>query len=383
MTTETEVVREVAVFVEHEPRSRVATSLREVFLGNDAIVVTPYADVREVALLSDNYDYDLTPWLREVALLNDRVTYTFHPHRTERELAFLASAIYGQRVVTEEVRDTAELNDDYVANTGVNLREVALLKTDTALGLAISPPREVARLSSRAIGNTQAVVRDTFAGSSAISAVFHPTEVKREVALLGDTASNTLIHAVACREVATLNDRLTARDTARGTLRETAYLYDRAVLPNSGRAYTCSVITWGMSTFKNFPFLTIAGNLAAGENLWRLDASTDYGAPIESYIKTGILDMGASRSKRVTAVYAAGSADAPLTLTVTGDVDGAQASYDYTLDLRDQTKYRNNRALVGKGFRSRFVQFTLGTSGPTQYRLLNAETDVAISQRRV
>lgn len=149
-----------------------------------------------------------------------------------------------------------------------------------------------------------------------------------------------------------------------------------------GTAYTCSITSWGMSSFTNFPFQTMAGNYAAKENLWRLDANDDYGVPITSYIKTGVMDLGTSATKRLAAVYAAGSSDAPLSVSVTADVEGVRETYDYDLELRDQSDYRNNRALVGKGFRGRFVQFKIGGTA-SKYVLLTAEADVATSIRRL
>src|SRR5207342_1280816 len=127
-------------------------------------------------------------------------------------------------------------------------------------------------------------------------------------------------------------------------LHETFYVDDRAGPPASGRAYTCHIINWGMSTYQNYPFLTQAANYAAGQNLWRLDAVDDYGKPIASWIMTPKVDIGTAHGKRPSVLYAAGSSLEPLTLTVYGDVDGVLKNFDYTLELRDQTNYRNNRA---------------------------------------
>jgi hypothetical protein len=212
--------------------------------------------------------------------------------------------------------------------------------------------------------------------------------VGREIGLLSDLAFPFFIargDGTTLHEVAQLDDAISIRVMWNGgvPLHEVFYADDRAIPPPSGRAYTCSILTWGMSTYANYPFLTQASKYAAGQNLWRLDALDDYGTPLDAWLVTGAVDLGVSRGKRPSAIYVDGSSSAPLDVWVLGDVQGVQQGYTYTLDLRDQTNYRNNRALLGKGFRSRYLQFKLRANKYLGFRLLTAELDVAVSPRRV
>lgn len=385
MATVTQDVREVALFAEREPRSVwVFSPTRETARLNDFVRVTPVSTAREVAQLNDIASGAIVPLVREIALLDDTPTPTIRGTRELREVAQLKSrALFGNRL-TEDVREVAELNDAYLFDIALVLRDTAQLNDAVSLTRTIRVNlREVARLRGYSGAPTEMVVREVAELNDAPNVRVRTQGTLREVALLNDAQTVTVVQPSNLRDVALLNDKVVT--VVRGgapVLREVAYLADNAVAPAYGRAYTCSIVTWGMSTLSNFAFRTMAGKYAAGDNLWRLDGEDDNGTPIESYIKPGIVDMGDGHLKRVSAVYVAGSADGQLTVSVTGDVNGAKQTHDYTLEVRDQENYRNNRALVGKGFRSRFVQFKIGGTG-IRYRLLAAEADVAATTRRL
>lgn len=108
----------------------------------------------------------------------------------------------------------------------------------------------------------------------------------------------------------------------------------------------------------------------------------DHGTPISWHLTTGVLDFGMAEMKHISAVYVTGESEAPITATITGDVNGDKVSYDYPLEVRDQGDYRNNRAFIGKGFRSRFFQVKFGATD-INARLLTADADVAVTTRRM
>lgn len=385
MATVTQIQREVALLVEREPRNVwVFAPMRETALLNDTATVTPNVVEREVAQLGETASPKVIPRLRDVALLDDVLSGSVKRTRLLREVAQLKSrALSGVRL-TDTLREVAELNDSVDFDFSVVLRDPALLD-DAAYPrtLARTNMREVARLKSRAVVPIAVTVREVAQLDDLVLQRVKAKATERDTALLDDEATNRAMYRVVLRDTALLDDMVSSGgSTAIETLRDVAYLSDDAILPSQKRAYTCSIVNWGMSTFSNFAFSTMAGNFAAGANLWRLDADDDYGTPITSYIKTGVLDMGSDHAKRLSAVYAAGYSDAPLTLLVTGDVNGAKEEYEYEMELRDQEDYRNNRALVGKGFRSRFVQFQIQATA-VKYKLLSAEADVSVTARRV
>lgn len=384
MPTVTEIHRETALLVELEPRSVfVFAPLREVALLDDTPTVTPFAIPREVALLNDSTTDKILPLLKETAQLNDTVTGSVLRTRIQREVARLLSReVHGVRVTHVE-RETGELNDatDYVVDAV--LRDAATL--DDTVTLAAFVRRvlsENAKLSGRAVAPVAFAVRDTAELNDQASPSRKTRLTVRDTAVLNDSSYVLAATVAVLRDTAELSDDTAIFQTHVALVRSVGYLLDNPVLTSYGRAYTCSIAGWGMSTFSNYAFKTMAGNFAAGANLWRLDATDDYGTPITSHITTGVMDMGASMTKRLSAIYVAGYSDTTLDVSVTADVNGEKDTYEYTLEARDQTNYRNNRALIGKGFRGRFVQVKIGGTNAS-YKLLAAEADVATSTRRV
>ena len=385
MATVTQTTREVALLVEREPRSVwVFKALREVGTLNDVSTPISNRKLREVAQLNDNYQTYSWSRLREVGQLNDRATQRVRRPFTQRETALLSGRAVGGVRVTATLRDVARLYDDVLlSNPSGVLRDVARLNdVPRPKVYARRTLRETAKFKSRTVVPVGAVVREVAQLNDVSRPRIYSRPLVREVAQLDSRLAGSVRNRNSLREVARFKSRASSRLTTRGVLHEVGYVADTAVPPSYGRAYTCSIVTWGMSTLSNFHFRTMAGKYGAGENLWRLDADDDYGTPISSHITTGIKDFGADQMKRLSAVYVAGSADEPVTVDVIADVNGVKQTFSYPLDLRDQTNYRNNRALVGKGFRSRFAQFKIGATA-VKYKLLSADADVAVTARRL
>jgi len=390
MATVTEIDREVAHFVTHEPRSKFSSVLREVALLHGEGKVTPGAVVREVAYLSDNVYPSAYSLLHEVAYLKDAVYPSVHREVDVREVAYLSDRIGSQNAIIVTLRDSAVILGRAVAAPTATLREVAQLGDDIFWQGGPASLREVAYLSDAAYPSHSSKLREVAYLSDDISSVHQQIVVLREIAYLSDAVDLQVRSNDNLREVAVLRGWATPRvvwgagaNNRDSVLHEIFYGDDRAIPPPSGRAFTCHIINWGMSEYANYPFLTQAKNFAAGQNLWRLDATQDYNKPVVAWITTGQLDLGVAAGKRPAAIYAAGSSYEPLIVTVTGDVDGQLASFNYVLELRDQRDYRNNKAILGKGFRSRYLQFKLLAPKYLGTRLLTAEVDLAASQRRV
>ena len=384
MSTVTEIVRDTALLIEREPRSVWDIApIRETATFVVRAAGAPVSLLREVGGLNDAAHPHSYAVITDGVLIDDTVTRSVRRTRVLSEVARLNDRVVLGVRVTDVLRETAELNDTVEFSVEVAVRESARLDdTVTTTRTTSRSLREVARLRSRAVIPVTSVVRDVAELNDDASSRLRSRVNVREVAQVSETVSSVLRQPNILREVARFTSRLTSVMSTGGTLRDVAYFSDAAVPPSYGRAYTCSIVTWGMSTLSNFPFTTMAGKYGAGNNLWRLDGDDDYGMPISSHIATGVMDMGSDQMKRLSAVYVAGSSDEPVTVTVIGDVNGAKESYDYDLELRDQTDYRNNRALVGKGFRSRFVQFRIGGTA-IKYKLLSAKADTSVTTRRV
>ena len=384
MSTVTQIQREVALLVEREPRSvLIIATQREVAQLGDSVLVTPFANAREVAQLNDNVAQSAYTAVRDVAELADSATNSVLQTAVEREVAlFKSRGLESVRVFTN-VREGAVLNDAAVGTAAALLRDVAQLNdAATPATTAARNAREVAKLGDAARPYVGITAREIALLNDSTQIQVGSVAIVREVSQLGDRVSVLVQHGNLLRDVAVVSERATPVLVYRPLLREKAYVSDVATPPPYGRAYTCSIMTWGMSTFSNFPFHTMAGKYAAGENLWSLTGTRDNGRDISSHIKTGMLDMSAEQKKRMSAVYVSGSSESPLTVSISGDVGGTRMTYDYSVLPTEMDDYRNGRAVVGKGFHSRFIQVKIGAVN-VNYRLLSASADVAVSMRRV
>jgi len=383
MATVTQIQRETASFRTKEPRNDWGFFFRDSAQLNDQ--VTPRASTvqRDTAELNDRTTQKKSVVWRETARFVSRSAGSVRITLTYRDSISLLSRALESIRVTRTQRDTAELNDRSSGKAPIVLRESAILNDRTTfVGKPTRTLRDTVAIISRLANpatlsiREQGVLNDraTFKSISTVSI--------RDNAQLND-ATTRIVHAVvAYHESAVIRGAATPRLTIRPVVRDRGDLSDNPVAPASGRAYTCSVITWGMSVWLTFPFESMAGNFVSTNNLWRLNGLSDNGVPFESYIRTGVMDMGADRFKRMSALYATGYSDSNMTVTITGDVNGGRESYDYDMQLRDQEDYRNNRAIIGKGFRSRYIQMKIGATS-VQYKLLDASADVAVTARRV
>lgn len=386
MTTETVTVRETAHFFTREPRSSFAAVLRETALLDDICTVVPGAKVRDTFYASDAYEQSAFSVLHDTVHAADNAYPNLTYYVTTRDVFRASDDTSWLNHAHVNAHETLVVHGTAKAPPSASLYEKARL--DDAIhwfSSGFGALHETFRVRDAVYPHTSVVLREVVHADDALSSHLHSVIVLHERAQFDDVVFPHRIARSGLHEVFRVKDWATPIVIYRGgfALHEEFYADDRAMPPPNGRAYTAHIVNWGMSTYANYPFLTQARNFAAGQNLWRLDAVDDYGTPIASWITTGKLDIGTSHGKRPSAIYAAGSSLEPLTIVVTGDVNGALAEFTYTLNLRDQTNYRNNRAFLGKGFRSRYLQFKLSTVKYVNMHLLNAEVDVSVSPRRV
>ena len=394
MATVTQTLIEIGTFATREPRSSSIFFLKDVagplpeYLTSSTVF-----SLQESAVLNDDYTTYSYPDFLDSALISGTASISIKRTAAVTEKAQLFSRLTGGRRVSRTITEIAVLSSNYSYNNDRQLRDSAVLSTHT-YPITRSRPviRDTAYISGGVGLPSGSSIRDVAYISSVLRIREAGTFAYRETATVSAAPTFTLHSSPKLTESVNVSSRLTGILNLRPVLREIFYASDDITVPvtidmpgssnETGLAYTCSIATWGMSIFTGYAFNKIAGKYASGNNLWVIEGNTDNGKEIEASITTGMLDMGASQFKRPSAVYINGSAAAPLTVTVSGDCDGAPAVGGYVLDLRDETEYRNNRVLIGKGFRSRYLQLKIGGTG-IDYRLISADIDVAVSNRRV
>ena len=130
-------------------------------------------------------------------------------------------------------------------------------------------------------------------------------------------------------------------------------------------AWTANTDTWGGSRYTNFEFnsLAVVDGVLMGANdagLWRLDAQDDDGEPILAHVQTDMQDYGAEQVKSAPLVYAGAATDGAMQLTVDAVIKGTPSFYTYTFEPRHADDFAPTRCKVGRGVRSRYLQFTVG-----------------------
>lgn len=178
-------------------------------------------------------------------------------------------------------------------------------------------------------------------------------------------------------EDARMGSALDAREDRIASFIESARIISR--LESSGRsmAYAAHPAIFGMSQYDNFPFESLAGVYAAGSS----GLFTQDNSEVEASFSTGRVTMGASVLKRIGAMYAIGTHDRPMQITVSGDVRGRLESHAYTQQTRDALSLRNQKAVFGKGFRSSYFRFEI--SGSAMFDISSLEVMAEKSERRV
>ena len=379
-----EQTRDTATFVEHEPHSRYIFFLREALLAKTTATIRPYSTVRDSSVITSATVERIFAGIRDTAKVLDNAVAVISTKADVSTTGFLSSRFVLGMTALEDLRDTLRVLDAVFQQVSTTLRDVVLVSgTGIASVTLRADLRTVAKLLDSAYAPLTATLRATALITGRPVASLSTVLVTRDTALLSSTFVDRLVQDNLLRDTAKILSRASVILNTTLNVREVFYGSGRAVPPLYGRAYTCSIISWGMSMFENYPFLTMTSKYVADKsNLWLRGGDTDAGALITSSLTTGELDFGSAQLKRLTGVYAAGSADAPITVAVAGDVAGSKAIFTYPMELRDLSGYRNNRAVVGKGFRSRYVQVSFRATD-VRYRLITASVDMSVTERRI
>lgn len=162
--------------------------------------------------------------------------------------------------------------------------------------------------------------------------------------------------------------------------------------PGTGEftSWAVNTRTNAVSEYQNYQFNSfcqIGSNYygANSDGLWLLNAQTDDGANIPTNIKGAMLSLGGSRYTQLDGVYIGMRVDddardfiLKLILPAQG-IGGTDKTYLYKFNPKN---LRTTKVNIGKGLRSRYIQWELITPGP-DFDLDSIEFVPVISKRRV
>ena len=150
---------------------------------------------------------------------------------------------------------------------------------------------------------------------------------------------------------------------------------------NTGQdVYTAWVMTpesKALRSYTNFPFNSYAvlnGELygACATGVYQMGGATDAGAAIQSAIRTGLLDFGTRRFKRIDRGYIGYTSNGTLALRVVATSnEGEKIEYTYAMTQQAANAPREGRIAIGRGTKSVYWSFELINTGGTTFELFD------------
>lgn len=178
-------------------------------------------------------------------------------------------------------------------------------------------------------------------------------------------------------------DRLTAQQSAIAIGYGLGWAVDAEM---GGHAWTASTDTWGMSEWRDLPWLTgIAWDGAllgvADDGLYLLDADDDAGADISAWVETGLSDFGSPLLKRASNAYVGLTADGPLGLDVWVTSADGETTCSYVID-QPGSAAAPAKIHLGKGLLSRYWRFLMNNQAGAGFTVHDFRVLFDETQRR-
>ena len=162
-------------------------------------------------------------------------------------------------------------------------------------------------------------------------------------------------------------------------------IYFGGVLELDGEAYTfvLNTETEAISTYTNYKFNSISGNLAANETgIYELTGSTDVGASIPASFLTGLMDFGSSIHKQVPIAYLGLSSNGTIVFKTITDSYGVRKERWYKL-ITQRTATDTARVKLGKGVKSKYWQFEIINTNGADFDIKSLELLPLLLKRRI
>lgn len=295
--------------------------------------------------------------------------------------------------VTDSISDTVEVSDaaGLAAAWAVQLADT-VVGTGALAGTMTSTRgvEDTLTISDVAVAGFVEVLADSVAAAAALLGVATASVTVTEVVTLTDELTNATI------KLALLTDTVEAADVPVTSLAALQAILDQVVVQvqivaPTGEVYTGWVYspdTPAATEIAGYDFFALGnhplGTLAArSDGVYVLGGTTDDGAAIPWYLRTGKLPLGTMYQKRPEYVYVTGVTEGAMTLRVktTGNAQG-EIEGEYTFPVTSIDGVPDNfRAEVGKGMRGAYIQMTL--FGDADVSLSQLMLQFARTKRRV
>lgn len=258
-----------------------------------------------------------------------------------------------------------------------------LLDTVQAAGIATSQMHAQELVVGAAV--IESLVRAGYAIEATSTAEFADALVSTMRAVVAALAEAEAADSTTpwIRMTAIVADTGEAEDAAATNMRMTEALADGVTLFASLRLGDGEYVGWVLNTatraateYTNYPFTSMDGwrgryfgTLDTG--LYELDGDDDDGDPIEASVRTGLMNMGTQRMKRLPSAYIGVKSSGGLALkVVTTEPDGAKVQDWYELTPRaSSSAHHQGRIKLGRGLKSVYWSLELVNQAGADFQL--------------
>lgn len=166
-----------------------------------------------------------------------------------------------------------------------------------------------------------------------------------------------------------------------------AATYSAVYFKDPGRvAWVLNTESTAASWYDNFDIQSMAQVdnkvFAVGsEGVFELTGDTDAGDSIDASIRTGFMDFGNARVKRLENLYF-GYISTGILGTLLRVLDSGHPATQFNLEQRSAGAPRNSRVVPGKGMFGRYWQIEMNNVAGADFTVYDVDIDVATSQRK-
>ena len=152
-------------------------------------------------------------------------------------------------------------------------------------------------------------------------------------------------------------------------------------------AWVMNTETGGVWQYTNYPFTSYTkfGGKYYGikeDGLYEITGTDDDGTDIEASIKTGLLDFGTSKLKRVPKAFLGLHANGDMLLNVTHTTEEGKVTNWHRLEARSDAP-EGMQVKLGRGPKARYWQFELKTVDGTDFSMDDLKVFPIVLKRRI
>lgn len=370
------IALEVVAYASEAWRARASVRLADVARVTDVLTVRPHGRLADSALATDTIKTHTFSRIEDVAAVGEAWRSVVDGSVRIEEVARARDGL--RAAIHSRWSDGAEAGDAVVARRHMRLSDAGEFTEQwAATGSPHGRVADVARVRDAIRLKRAARLADGFVASESLAA--RPRTRLADAGRFAEALRPIRQLRIRLHDAVEVSDAVVARGAPRTRLADEVFISDRWRLPRApvaldghiahrvgaATAWTTNTDTWGASRYTDFEFNSVAvvDGVLMGANdagLWRLDAADDDGQPILAHVQTDMQDYASEHVKSAPLVYAGMDTDGAMQLTVDAVIKGTPAHYTYTFEARQAGDFAPGRCKIGRGVRSRYLQFTVG-----------------------